>query len=290
MRSQLGLRPNIGAGRDMHAITRVARVAAFAGMILGLASNASATAISSVYQNFFDLHATWGKSDGVYVGGPGNAIHGIIISVASQSVSTTKTQNGNASVNFTYPGPPNGSGGEWASFGVSGSAVANPDGYAYGLLTYSVTLAFTNMSGLDLDFVTIHSGFSAFNRGGSHIGAQVDNVASEFARFRSGQGGPAIGDGHQCDTRVPVGPHTFPTAPPAAACGVSSPDFSESEFSLSDCDIGETLTRTFTLTLELEASSVPEPSTLALFAAALVGGFSLRQMSGPARRAIHRVR
>lgn len=274
----------------MHAIIRVAHVAALVGMVIGLASNASATAISSVHQNFFDVHATWGKSDGVYVGAPGRPVPGIFISVASQSVSMTKTQSGDASVNFTYPGPANGSGSEWASFAVSGSAIANPDGYAYGLLTYTVTLAFTNMSGLDLDFITIHSGFSAFNRGGSWIGAQVDNIASEFARFYSGQGGPSIGDSHGCDTRVPAGAHTAPTVPPAAACGVSSPDFSEAEFSLNDFEIGETLTRTFTLTLELEASSVPEPSTLALFAAALVGGFTFRQMRGPARGAIRRTR
>jgi hypothetical protein len=220
--------------------------------------------------NGFSLRALFGVADGVFIGGPFSPITGIDIAVDSQIATVTKTETGNAAVNFAAPSFA-ASGGR-GSASIAGSAIANPDGHALGTIVFEITFAFTNLTGVDLDFLAIVTDFSAFNPGGPGIGARVDNSLLEFARFSSSQSGGRIGDSHQCDTRAPgPGGFTFPTTSPAAACGVNSPDSSQGEFGFSDLDQNETVTETFILRLTLEAQSISEPAALALFGAALAG-------------------
>jgi hypothetical protein len=254
----------------MKPLYRPIQGATLALALMFAAHDAGATAIAAVQFNGFSLLASSGVADGVIIGGPGSPITGIDIAVDSQIATVTKTETGNAAVNFAAPSFA-ASGGS-ASASIAGTAIANPDGHALGTMVFEITFAFTNLTGVDLDFLTIRTDFSAFNPGGSPIGARVDNSLLEFARFSSSQSGRGIGDSHQCDTRAPgPGGTTFPTTPPAAACGVSSPDSSQGQFGFSDLDQNETVTETFILRLTLEAQSIPEPSVLALFASALSG-------------------
>lgn len=253
-----------------------------AALLLAFASrDAGAVATAVVQVNRFNLFVCCGEVDGVRVGNPNAPIGGIAIAIDSQIVTPAKTEIGNAAVTFAAPSVSTNDG--RASTLISGAAIASPDGYALGTLEVQITFAFTNLSGLDLDFLTIRTDFSAFNPGGPAIGARVDNTALEFARFASSQSGPGIGDSHQCDTRLPSSPvnMVFPQPPPATACGVGTPDSSQSDFAILDFDQGETVLRTFTLHLELEVQSVPEPGTLALFGAALLAlvGFGVSRRS-----------
>jgi hypothetical protein len=235
------------------------------------AHDAGATAIAAVRFNGFSLSPFLGSADGVRIGGPGNPITGIDVALGPQIAIVTETETGNAAVTFATPSAT--ATGSFGSASIAGSAIANPDGHALGTLVFQVTFNFTNQTGVDLDFLTIRTDFSAFNPGGPQIAASVDNAVLEFARYDSSQSGRGIGDSHHCDTRINSGSGnpTFPTPPPSVACGVSAPDSSQGEFTFFDVDQNETVSETFSLRLELEVQSVPEPGSLALLGAALIG-------------------
>jgi hypothetical protein len=234
-------------------------------LAIGMAAqDASATAIASVERSIFSIATT---------------IDGIILSVESQADSVTKTELGNATVTFTGPIVTIAPDGTKLSAQIGGTAIANPDGYAFGAETFHVTVAITNLTGGDLDLVRVGTSFGPFNPGGPSVGARVDDSTLEFARFLSSQSSDRGigGSSAQCDTRIPD--PQFPSPPPSAECGVISPDTSEFFFTILDLAQNETVTEAFTLSLTLEASStsVPEPSTLALLGAGLMSivGFRL---------------
>ena len=120
----------------------------------------------------------------------------------------------------------------------------------------------------DLLAVVILTDFSAFNPGGDPVGASVDDIAREFARFESSQSGEGIGDSHGCHTGIVDGSH-FPTSLPRASCGVSSPDSSQGEFVFAVPE-GSVAEFTYRLSVAVEASAVPEPAALAILSAGLI--------------------
>lgn len=248
------------------------RAAVLAIGLLAQSSNASAMAIATVERNTVRLLLgdTYGIVDGNIISQPA-----VSVSVASYGGTPTKTETGDAAVNFSSGlyGPETGSVGAF----IGGSAIAK-DGYAFGTYTFDVTFAITNLSGIDLDHFVIWADYSSFNPGGSQIGARVDDTATEFARFSSFQASEPVADSHQCDTRGDMPNYSALIPPSGVECGVMSPDSSLSEIGFDDFDQNETLYRSFTLTLILEAKSVPEPGTLVLFAGALLGiaGYRLR--------------
>lgn len=252
------------------------------GGLLGLAltfaaHGAAATAISKVDGNVLYVYPTYGFTNGTYYGSSLNPMDGISVALVSQTISSTVTTSGNASVSFKAPLVSFDPEANYLRTRIGGSATANPDGYAFGTYSLVVTLAFTNLSGIDLDQLIIRKWYSGFDHSGDPFGAHVSDAALEFARFSS----TSAGDGHSCDTRLPPGSNnpTFPTTPPAVACGVFSPDLSDTELVLSDLDDGETKTWTFTQTFTLEAKSIPEPTGLAVFAAALAVCMSYRRFA-----------
>jgi hypothetical protein len=127
-------------------------------------------------------------------------------------------------------------------------------------------LSVTNNSGIDLaGFLNFKTDFSAFNPGGSQIGASVDDPLYEYAAFGSSVTGPGVGDFHGCNTLTGpnfVGPN---------ACGVNSPDSSQGEFSLGPLAAGQTRSATYNINIRLEAIGVPEPATIALFGMGMAG-------------------
>lgn len=228
-------------------------------LIMSAATSANATAIAGTVRNTFSVFGIWfGSVNGEFV----SNLTGIDVSLGSYSTTTTKTVVGNAAVDFTDTVTERGA-------TIRGTAQADPDGYAIGNHSLNITLNFTNLSGIDYDFISFKTDFSAFNPGGPSIGAKVDNTNLEFARFSSSQSmGNGIGDSHFCDTRVPF--FSYQLVPPSGAqCGVGSPDSSQGQLTIFDFDNGSTASRTFTLSLLLEVSSVPEPATIAIFGAGL---------------------
>lgn len=245
--------------------------AAFIGLT-AMVHEASATAIAGPVRNTAIVFSTpwFGSAKGIendFVTSPA----GIVFGQSSYTVTTTKTTIGDASLDFSQTISDR-------SASIWGIAIANSDGYAFGTYGLSVTLTLTNLSGIDFDFLVFRTDYSAFNPGGPAVGAKVDNVNTEFARFSSSQSGQGISDSHSCDTRSPGGSYFNFIPPLGAECGVSSPDSSLGDFTLLDFDNGETLTKTFNLSLLLEVSSVPEPATLALVGAGLMAlGYTRRR-------------
>lgn len=229
------------------------------GLLLALHfSDAHASAIAGVGSNRINLSVWDGQTDDfVYVprGQPNLAIH-----LVSATPTLMETESGNASVAFSY-------GATDRSGSITGSAHADPGGYALG--SYSVVFKFdiTNIGDVDYSYVQLLVDFSAFNPGGGQTGAMVSDRSTEFARFLSRQSGPIGLDFHACDTRTSS---SF-LPPPAAACGVLSPDSSFAWLTLLDLDAGSTKEVNFTLTMELEVSSpsVPVPGMLGLLLGAL---------------------
>lgn len=235
------------------------------------AENANATAIAGSITNTFTVlpAPAVGSIDGVFVSNPS----GIVLGIDSSTVSTSISVFDSASINFSE---------EFSGTGATlrGSAVANPGGHASGTKILVVTLFFTNLSGFDFDSVVFLTDFSAFNPGGSQVGAKVDDINLEFARFTSSQSGPGIGDSHSCDTRMPGGSYFQFVPPNGVECGVTSPDSSQGDFTLLNFDNGETLRQTFTLSLDLEVNSaLPEPATIAMLIAGLLGLAGLKRVA-----------
>ena len=259
-----------------------------------ISQEASATAIASDFKNGFTLRPAYGRGDdGTLYGTPSSSsrLDGIVMTVQSHTSTITKTESGNASVTFIEPSfseDPLNTFSTW----IGGQAIAQTGGYAFGTYTLFLTLAFTNLTGHDLDFLSMFVEYSGYWPGAGSIGAKVDNSEFEFARYSAQQSGPGIGDSPGCDTRTaaPQGnfngsAYTF-SGPPSIHCGVNAPDTSFGlplSGTLFDFDNGATKTMTFTLSLLLEASSIPEPATLALFGVGLFGLAALRRRQTAAR-------
>lgn len=254
------------------------RLSIFTFVMCFCAQESSATAIAAVNYNGFSFYPWFWVADGEnretqsFHSGELN----LPIAIASNSVTLSEIETGHGDVSFRAPAF--GVHDQFFFASIGGSASANPDGYAFGSLTFQVTLSFTNLTGMDFDFVAFQTSFSSFNPGGPGIGARVNNSASEFARFETRQTGSGIGDEHRCDTRLTASQTNF-SGPPASSCGVDSPDSSQLDFTLSDFDANETQFRTFSFSLVLEASSIPEPSTLMIFMGMLACFAYLRSAS-----------
>jgi hypothetical protein len=236
-----------------------------------VAHEASATAIASVQENTFSVRPYYFSVDGVITGGSPIPPEGITVRSLSPRILSFTQVTGNASVDVNADvgaGPtPN------FVFGtIEGTATADSDGYAYLEYMLAAALSITNDTGFDIDYFVMRTVFSAFNPGGPGIGAIVDDASREFARIESGQSGPGIGDHHACDTRLPPSGsnQTYPQPTPGNACGVFSPDSSESEFVIADFASGEEEIGIYTLTFALEEESIAEPSVVAVLVAGLV--------------------
>ncbi len=147
----------------MKPLYRPIQGAALALALMLAAHDAGATAIAAVQFNGFSLRALFGVADGVFIGGPFSPITGIDIAVDSQIATVTKTETGNAAVNFATPSFA-ASGGR-ASASIAGAAIANPDGHALGTMVFEITFAFTNLTGVDLDSLDNRHGFQRVQSG-----------------------------------------------------------------------------------------------------------------------------
>ncbi|GAA0544681.1 hypothetical protein GCM10008941_25750 [Rhizomicrobium palustre] len=123
--------------------------------------------------------------------------------------------------------------------------------------------------------------YSAFNPGGPNVGASVDHGGREYASFFSVVRGPALFDLQGCNMSSGI---PTPTVRQRMSCGVSSPDASESEFSLGPLAANAEAAADFQIYISLDAQGekqngdpVPEAPTLAVF---LVGLAALRRRQG----------
>lgn len=180
--------------------------------------------------------------------------------------SANETRNGHGSLAVSHY---SGDGGT-----IHARADADRGGYASGTYELGVSVHVTNRTGRDLSGLALDILFSAFAPFGS-TGAQVDLHPSEYALFSSSQSGDSIGDTHACDTRGDEGIYGWVPAP-GRACGVMSPDYSESSVWL-DIGAGQTASLGYTLSITVEAFSVIEPASLALFAPSVLGLAALRR-------------
>jgi hypothetical protein len=124
-------------------------------------------------------------------------------------------------------------------------------------------------------FLEYQGAVSAFNPGGSEIGASVTNPLQEWASFASFVSNYTFffGDEHSCDTRVPFSSTLWSPF----ACGVSSPDSSGFDFFLPIPGPGEVESWSVETSLSVAAFSAPEPLTVSLFGAGLVGVGAMRR-------------
>jgi hypothetical protein len=134
------------------------------------------------------------------------------------------------------------------------------------------SLRLTNTTGADIsDFMVFNTAYSAFNPGGPEIGASVDNPATQFASFFSMVSGPGVLDIHGCDTD---GGDIGAVLRIGNACGVSSPDFSNDIAVVSGIAAGSFIDLDYEINIVVQAvskDSVPEPFSLAIFGAGLLG-------------------
>lgn len=179
--------------------------------------------------------------------------------------------------------------GETDSFGtwpggayIQATAHAEPDGRAQGAYVLNVAIDVTNGTGIDLPELILTTWFSAYAPFLSSP-ASVDFPPLEYARFASSQGGAGIGDAHACDTRTIGSGYFYDSTPPSLACGVSSPDHSLSQLYFANVKAGEQVRLIYTLRLEVEAFSVPEPATLSLLATPALAVLALHRRR-PRRR------
>ena len=212
---------------------------------------------------------------------------GLLFDVGTQST-WKRVEKGNASTDagiFLHgngsPPPPGMLLGVTPPFGgVSASifAAADRDGYALSELLVEALISLRNEGPYDISRLLLLVQFSAFNPGGSfvpggtEIGARVSAAGQEFARYPSQISGmfPEVADEHGCDTRNynPFDSFIYFTPPPAVSCGVLSPDSSDIVSWHGPLLTGESLDLSYTLSLEAEASSVPEPEAWLLLGTA----------------------
>ena len=245
-------------------------ILALLAFIALLPSGAKAAAIAAVDTNFFSLTPLHGidQAGEIRPLAPGE----VTFSITSQTLTPIEIARGSA-VTATSGGATTDGDSVFAS--ISAFASATRPGYAFASVVLDVIVAIEVAAASDLLAVAILTDFSAFNPGGDPVGASVDDIAVEFARFDSRQLGEGIGDSHGCDTRIVDGSH-FPAPPPAATCGVPSPDSSQGEFTFVVPE-GNVAEFTYRLSVELEASAVPEPAALAILGVALCGLSLLRR-------------
>jgi len=245
-------------------------VVAVIALLAALPSVAKAGALAAVDTNFFSLRAGFGMD----AEGNIRAINPseVTFFIASETLTPVEIAFGNAATSTSGGATTDGSS-VFAS--VAASASASQSGHAFASVELEVQIAISIAADSDLLAITILTEFSAFNPGGNPIGAQVDDVSIEFARFDSRQFGQGVGDAHSCDTRVVDARH-FPSPPPSAQCGVPSPDASQFAFGF-DVPEQRIVEFTYRLIAEVEASAVPEPAALTLLAPALLGLFLARR-------------
>jgi hypothetical protein len=233
--------------------------------LAGAPSIAHATAFAAVDLNFFSLTPYRGEDA---VGNfralnPGE----VWFSIENQTLTPTIITSGNA--NATAIGGASIDEDDNRLFAsVSASALAFKTGYAFARADLAVRIAIHIADDSDLIALELLTDFSSFNPGGNPIGAQVDNLVLEFARFDSRQEGEGIGDFHSCDTRNLDPSDPFPAPPGGGACGVQSPDSSEGFVSFS-IPAERVIAFDYWIAAEVEASSVPEPQALAVLLMAL---------------------
>ena len=129
-------------------------------------------------------------------------------------------------------------------------------------------------------FLLLETDFTSFNAGGPQIGASVTYPGLEDAGFSSSVLGTGVEDMHSCNTdgSSPGGTNFSPYA-----CGVEAPDSSQEFLELSIPGAGQSGIDNEQIRIGASLFGVPEPATLALFGAGLLGmGFFYR------RRAIMR--
>jgi hypothetical protein len=108
--------------------------------------------------------------------------------------------------------------------------------------------------------------FSAFNPGGSEIGASVNDLSSEYAFFFSTLTTPISGDFHSCDTRF----DQLTEDPPGTFwCGVDSPDSSQTDLFVSFPGPGQSIFLEYAIDIQAAAFSAPEPETSILMVSGL---------------------
>jgi hypothetical protein len=143
-------------------------------------------------------------------------------------------------------------------------------------------ITLTNNTDADIPgFFSFNTAFSSFNPGGPMIGASVDDPATQFASYFSEVSGPGVFDMHGCDTDGGGvdGLNAFRTA---NACGVGSPDFSESSFGLGPLSAGDVLSANYEIKINVtaEPKGIPEPLTLTIFGVGLLGVAAARRRRG----------
>lgn len=244
-------------------------ILALLAFIALLPSGAKAAAIAAVDTNFFSLTPLHGidQAGEIRLLAPGE----VTFSITSQTLTPLEIARGSA-VTATSGGATTDGDSVFAS--ISAFASATRPGYAFASVVLDVIVAIEVAAASDLLAVAILTDFSAFNPGGDPVGASVDNIAREFARFVSTQSGEGIGDAHGCHTGIFDGSH-FPGPLPAARCGVESPDSSQGEFTfvVPESNVAEFAYR---LSVEVEASAVPEPGALAMLGIGLCALLRLR--------------
>ena len=234
-------------------------------LLAALPIGAQAAAIAAVDINFFSLVA----SHGIGANGEARPLapSEVTFFITSQTLTPVEIAVGNASATAGGDASTDGNS-VFAS--VAATAQASQPGYAFASADLELQISISIAADSDLLAIALLTEFSAFNPGGNPVGAAVDNIGTEFARFASLQFGEGIGDIHGCDTRVLDDSH-FPAIPPAARCGVSTPDASQVEFVLGVPD-ERIIDLTYRLFVEVEAgaTAVTEPGTLALLSAGLL--------------------
>lgn len=259
----------------MVRLKRTTIPAVLAGAMIAWAPQAEATAIASVDFSFAGLRPWWALVDGDFH--EGDVDDFLTLSQHSLSVTEGTHEAGAGMAGSSYDGGVSGNG---AFFSVASNAKVDGMGTARSRIDLAVVIAVTNTASVTIDGYTLWRSYSAFNPGGSPIGAAVDDTAFEFASFETTVWGFSLDplervDGHACRTDG-LGDATFVVDnPPAYACGVSSPDDNIQDIGGGPLAPGESHLYYARLLVETTAAAqVSEPDTLLLMLGA-IGGLGL---------------